>query len=128
MADAILYVCTTCRRGTNEDPCPGARLMRAIAAREAPAGVEIRGVECLSACSNGCAVALAAPGKWTYLYGGLDPETHADEILRGAALYAASSDGMPPWRERPEIFRRNVIGRTPPLLPAPPAAAPAAEG
>ena len=92
----------------------------AILAMTAPAGVTIHGVECLSACSNGCSVALAAPGKWTYIYGGLDPELHPAEILRGAALYALSTDGIPPWRERPEIFRKNVIGRTPP--PADPAA------
>ncbi len=120
MAPATLYVCTTCRKGTAAPPCPGTRLHGAILALEAPEGVEVVGVECLSACGNGCAVALAAPGKWTYLYGGLDPEAHAGEILRGAALYAQSTDGMPPWRERPEIFRKNVIGRTPPLPDTPP--------
>ena len=35
--------------------------------------------------------------------------------MRGAALYAGSDDGIPPWRARPEIFRKNVIARTPPL-------------
>lgn len=115
---ATLYVCTTCRKGLSEPEgglWPGARMMGAILGLEAPPGVTIMGVECLSACNTGCAVALAAPGKWTYLYGGLDPETHAGDILRGAGLYAQSADGLPPWRERPEIFRKNVIGRTPPL-------------
>ena len=115
MTKATLYVCTTCRKGTTDVPVPGARLHAAISALETPEGVEVVGVECLSACNNGCSVALAAPGKWTYLYGGLDPDTHAAEILRGAALYAQSTDGMPPWRERPEIFRKQVIGRTPPF-------------
>lgn len=122
MTKAILYVCTTCRKSAGEavligtdDPCPGARMLDAINALECPAGVDIRGVECLSACNNGCSVALAAPGKWTYIYGGLSPQGHAQDILSGAALYAQSADGMPPWRARPEIFRKNVIGRTPPL-------------
>jgi predicted metal-binding protein len=115
MTKATLYVCTTCRKGTADAPPPGARLHAALCALEAPEGVEVVGVECLSACNNGCSVALAAPGKWTYLYGGLDPDTHATEILRGAALYAQSVDGIPPWRERPEIFRKQVIGRTPPF-------------
>jgi predicted metal-binding protein len=115
MADAILYICTTCRRGTSEQPCPGARMLDAIEALETLPNIEIRGVECLSACNQGCAVALAAPGKWTYIYAGLDPALHAPDILRGAMLYARSADGIPPWRERPEIFRKNVIARTPPI-------------
>lgn len=118
MGGTTLYVCRTCRKGTSEEPCPGARLLDAITALECPEGVEVRGVECLSACSSGCSVALAAPGKWSYIYGGLDPDAHAPEILRGAALYAESADGIPPWRARPEIFRKNVLGRTPPPHPA----------
>jgi predicted metal-binding protein len=119
VASAILYICTTCRKGSTEEPYPGAKMLDAVNALACPEGVEIRGVECLSACTNGCSVALAAPGKWTYLYGGLDPAEHAGEILRGAGLYAASADGIPPWRARPDIFRKNVIGRTPPLTNLP---------
>ena len=37
------------------------------------------------------------------------------EILRGAALYAASADGVVPWRDRPEILRKRSLARIPPL-------------
>ena len=37
------------------------RLLAALGAGPLPAGVAIRPVECLSACSQGCAVALSAP-------------------------------------------------------------------
>ncbi len=111
---ATLTVCTTCRReGAPDEVRPGTRLLAALGT--APDGVTIRPVECLSACSNGCAVALSAPGKWSYVYGRLDPEKDAAEVLRGAALYAASSDGLVPWRERPEIFRKQSLARIPPL-------------
>ena len=111
-----LHVCTTCRAGcavAEGEPTPGARLFAALAA-EAPEGVEVRGVECLSACAQGCAVALSAPDRWSYVYGRLSAD-HAAEILAGAAAYAAAPDGLVPWRERPEIFRKQSLARLPPI-------------
>ena len=112
-----LHVCTTCRAGEvlDEDaPRPGAQLHAALTQADAPKGVKIVAVECLSACSQGAAVALSEPGKWTYVYGRL---TAADtpDILAGAAAYAASGDGLVPWRERPVIFRKQSLARIPPM-------------
>jgi predicted metal-binding protein len=117
-AAATLYVCTTCKgvgEFDPEAPRPGAVLLAALAAGGAPEGVTIKGVECLSACNTGCSIALSSPGKWTYVYGRLDPEIHAEAILAGTTLYAASTDGVVPWRERPEVFRKQSIARIPPL-------------
>jgi predicted metal-binding protein len=128
-AEVTLLVCTTCRAGEPvEDgrPVRGARLHAALAAEGAPAGVRIVAVECLSACSNGASVALAAPGRWAYVYGHM-AEADAPAILAGAARYAAAPDGLVPWRERPEIFRKRSLARLPPLsLPDPQASTPAA--
>jgi predicted metal-binding protein len=114
---AILSVCVTCRR-TDSDPedgtRPGAHLRHALDALDCPEGVEIRSVECLSACNNGCAVALSAPGKWSYVYGRMSPE-NASDILAGSAAYAATTDGLVPWRARPVIFRKQSLARIPPL-------------
>ena len=114
---ATLYVCTTCRAGEvleQDAPRPGALLMEALQAAETPEGVTIVPVECLSACSQGASVALSAPGKWTYVYGRLTKDDHAD-ILAGAAAYAATDDGLVPWRARPVIFRKQSLARIPPL-------------
>lgn len=114
---ATLYVCTTCKAGeVHEDDAdrPGARLHRALKAAGAPDGVQIVGVECLSACKTGAAVALSQAGKWTYVYGHMSEDNTA-EILEGAARYAASADGIVPWRERPEIFRKQSVARIPAL-------------
>ncbi|MGR3502606.1 DUF1636 family protein [Pseudaestuariivita sp.] len=116
---ATLYVCTTCKHEGDDPEAPrrGARLAEELLAKGAPEGVTIQPVECLSACKNGCSVALQEGGKWTYVYGRLDPdEGHADDILAGAAAYAATSDGLVPWRERPVIFRKQSIARIPPML------------
>lgn len=112
---ATLYVCTTCKVGeVNEDEGqrPGARLHRALTAAGAPDGVQIVGVECLSACKTGAAVALSQSGKWTYVYGHMTEED-APDILAGAAAYAATDDGLVPWRERPVIFRKQSVARIP---------------
>lgn len=114
---AILYVCTTCRSGEpvkEGQPVPGARLHAALVATGVPSGVRLVPVECLSACSSGCAVSLAAPGAWSYVYGHLTEED-APAILEGAARYAATPDGLVPWRERPEVFRKHGLARIPPL-------------
>jgi len=60
-------------------------------------------------------VALSAPGRWSYVYGRLNPETDAPEILAGAAAYARAPDGIVPWRERPVLFRKQSLARIPPL-------------
>lgn len=117
-----LHVCITCRRGAPADahgPRPGAALHQALVAAGAPDGVAIRPVECLSACDNGCNIALSAPGRWSYVYGHMDPDLHVADILAGAAAYAAAPDGLVPWRDRPQIFRKQSLARIPPLEPIP---------
>lgn len=115
---ATLVVCTTCRHAgwQGDSPRPGALLHAALAASGLPPGVTLRAVECLSVCGDGCAVALQSPGKWTYVYARL-AETHLTAILDGAARYAAAPDGIVPWRERPEVFRKQSVARIPPLEP-----------
>ena len=112
----VLYVCTTCRAGQpvlEGEVCPGARLHAGLLPL-VPEGVTLRAVECLSACDNGCAVALSQPGCWTYVYGRMTLDD-APEIARGAGLYAATADGIVPWRERPVIFRKQSLARIPPM-------------
>ena len=120
-ADLCLYVCITCRAsGAPDDEIrPGLRLYRALSAALARAGeaappVRIESVECLSVCKRPCTVALTSPARWTYIYGDLDPEASIGAILDGLRRYAATLDGIVPWRERPEIFRKGVVARIPP--------------
>lgn len=117
-----LHVCVTCREpgaaGDAPEDRPGARLARALAdavARgEGPPGLTVESVECLSVCKRPCTVAVSAPGRWTYIYGDLDPDTSAATILDGLARYATTPDGLVPWRERPDAFRKGVVARIPP--------------
>jgi predicted metal-binding protein len=113
---ATLSVCITCKAGQpvpDGAPRPGAQLYDALKDAGLP-GLSIRPVECLCACEQGCAIALQAPGAWGYVYGRMSA-ADAPSILEGAARYAATPDGVVPWRERPEIFRKRALARIPPL-------------
>ncbi|WP_232629517.1 DUF1636 family protein [Methylobacterium sp. Leaf118] len=124
---AVLSVCTTCRAaGDSAEPRAGARLLAALVAEadRAPVpGLAIEGAECLSVCKRPCTVAIASAGRWTYVYGDFDalaaPDESARTILAGLRRYLETPDGLVPWRERPEAFRKGVVARIPPLTPAP---------
>ncbi|KPQ12698.1 MAG: B12-responsive COG5469 family metal-binding protein [Saliniramus fredricksonii] len=131
----ILHVCLTCRQRDaegqiieTEGPRAGTRLHDNLAAAlpdDAP--FVVRGVECLSNCKRACTVGLTSPMRWSYVYGDLDPVGSIDDIIAGATLYAGTDDGIVPWRERPQIFRKGVIARIPPFpLSSSHSAAPAA--
>lgn len=112
-----LLVCTTCKReGMDPEATrPGAVLHDALAGVELPENVVLKPVECLSNCSKGCTVVLrGGTVRWTYVFGNL-PEDAVEIVVDGATRYAATSDGLVPWRERPEHFRKNCIARVPPL-------------
>jgi predicted metal-binding protein len=110
---ATLLVCVTCK--SDEGPM-GAGLFQALSERLAvEPNIELKAVECLSVCKRPCTVALAAPGKWTYVVADLTRESHLEDIVDAARRYAASPEGIVPWRDRPLAFRKGVVSRTPPL-------------
>ena len=109
-----LFVCITCRlngeTADDQQPRPGARLLKILSQLVEAGGqdfekdieqdIEIVPIECLSNCSRGCTVALSGPGKWTYVIGALDPEQHADDVIRFARLHQAHEIGRASCRER----------------------------
>ncbi len=118
--EIVIHVCVTCRGAGHVDgaPRPGAILHEALAQAlggpDAPS-VRLEPVECLSVCKRPCTVAVSGPDRWTYIYGDLDPATAVETILDGVRRYAATADGLVPWRERPEAFRKGVVARIPPF-------------
>ena len=118
---ATLYVCVTCLAGEDRETAPRAgrrlhdALVEAQRRQDDPPRFRIVEAECLSNCNRGCSVALSGPGRWSYVYGDLG-QASVDDLLAGASRYAATSDGLVPWRERPTIFRKGVIARIPPSV------------
>lgn len=118
---ATLHVCVTCVAGEDRETVlrAGRRLHDALVEaqrrQDYPPRFRIVEAECLSNCNRGCSVALSGPGRWSYVYGDLG-QASVDDLLAGASRYAATSDGLVPWRERPTIFRKGVIARIPPSI------------
>jgi predicted metal-binding protein len=112
----LIYVCVTCRRAGEPDaePRPGVLLAEATEHAAAGSQVEVRRLHCLANCTRGPSAAMRCNGSWTYVFGGLDP-ANAEALVAGAKLLAGASDGILPWRGRPEILKRALIARVPPF-------------
>ena len=68
----------------------------------------------MSGCNRSCTIAIAAPGKPTYLFGDLVPEPDcAAQILELAGLYRRSEDGALPRAVRPPALRSGILARIP---------------
>ncbi|GLK81134.1 DUF1636 domain-containing protein [Methylopila turkensis] len=113
-----ITICRTCRAAGDERPDPpGAALSRATAAKvaetNAAGSIQVTAIACLSACSRACSATVSGDGKFSYVIGGLTPDD-AGDLVAFAEAHAASADGIPPWRARPERIRKNTIARLPP--------------
>lgn len=119
---AILSICTTCRDGREAD-CGtrgGLRLARAVVARSSDRQTEnlhLRGVRCMSQCKRPCVASFSAYGRFTYVFGDLDPDTpgHIDALLDLAARYIRAPEGFLLRNQRPEPLQASILGRLPPM-------------
>jgi predicted metal-binding protein len=117
---AVIYVCITCKRQGQQEseadgqPRPGALLAEATERAAGGTEITVRRLRCLANCTRGPSAALRADGSWTYLFGGLDTPD-APALVEGARLLAGAADGILPWRGRPDILKRGLIARLPPL-------------
>jgi predicted metal-binding protein len=116
-AGATIYVCITCRRpGDPEDASrPGAELAALTARAAQGSNVIVRRVRCLANCKRGCSAAIHRAGAWAYVFGDLDAARDATALIEGARLFACATDGLMPWRGRPEPLKRGLIARVPPI-------------
>jgi predicted metal-binding protein len=115
-AQMTIFVCASC--GDKVADPSGTKLIDALAARLPPPEMRLIAIEsadCLAVCKRPGTIAFAAAGKWTYVIGDVDAELHADDIIAAAASFAQSANGIVPWRERPQIFRKGVVARIPPI-------------
>jgi predicted metal-binding protein len=66
-------------------------------------------------CARPCGVALRAPGKFTYVFGDLEPEATESAVIECATLYRSAPAGYLPREERPHVLRAGILARVPPL-------------
>ena len=116
-AGVTLFPCQLCDvGGTEKEGGKGHRLGALL--REAAAGrsdVRVQPIGCLGGCEKPCSVGVAAPGKCSYVYTGLQPDAASvAALLEYAAQYAAAPLGVVRQLERPPLLRNNVLVRIPP--------------
>lgn len=111
-----ILVCSSCRDETGSDVRPRAGEVLADDTRRAALGenIHVRAVECLGNCKRRLSAAILRDGCWNYVFGDLTVASGAD-LVAGAKLFAASSDGLIPWRGRPDSLKRGLVARIPPL-------------
>ncbi|PAX58396.1 DUF1636 family protein [Brunnivagina elsteri] len=74
----------------------------------------IEELDCLSACKRPCTVAFTAANKTSLMFGDLPPLESAAAILQLCEQYYASTNGIVPRQERPEILQKGILARIPP--------------
>jgi predicted metal-binding protein len=111
-----ILVCITCRAGIDLDhrPIPGVVLAEATRRAAAGTGIAVLGVKCLANCNRGLSAAVRRNHAWTYVFGGLDLVGAPAALVEGARLFSHATDGVMPWRGRPEALKRGLVARTPP--------------
>jgi predicted metal-binding protein len=115
LAGVTVIVCATCRDETGSDAHPRAgALLAEDTLRTAGGGIRVRTVECLGNCKRRLSAALLRDGCWSYVFGDLATTSGAD-LVAGARLLATSTDGLIPWRGRPDSLKRGLVARIPPL-------------
>lgn len=118
-APVNVFVCVSCRRANVDGQgfhLPGRQLVDALQERlSGDAAITVTPVECLAVCTRPSTIALVGADKWTYLIGNLDTDTHLDQIVESARAFQKSENGIIPWKERPEAFRKGVVARVPPF-------------
>lgn len=77
-------------------------------------GIEMRAVACLANCKRGLNASIQRADGWSYIFGDLTLES-AEDLVAGARLLAQSTDGLMPWKGRPDGLKRGMIARIPPL-------------
>jgi predicted metal-binding protein len=113
--DVTIVVCSTCRDESGSDAHPRAGAILAEDTRSAASGaIPVRTVECLGNCKRRLSAALLRKGCWSYVFGDLSADSGAD-LVASARLFARSTDGLIPWRGRPDSLKRGLVARIPPL-------------
>ncbi len=112
-----LLVCRSCAFAKDVREHNGQRggqiLLEALQTLSAPPHLSIQAFECFGVCDRHCVVALSAPNKFTYLFGGLPAYDSAEAVMDCARLYIRQVDGSLPRSLRPERVKSSLIARIP---------------
>ena len=116
---SILSVCISCRdnRESKYKERGGKRFSRIFQKSIRKKNLLLREVKCMSQCKRACIVSLTAQDSFTYIFGDVDPNQtkYAQELLELVSIYSKANEGFMRRRDRPDLFRSNILGRLPPI-------------
>ena len=116
---SILSVCISCRdnRENKYKLRGGNRFSRMLQKSIRKNNLVLREVKCMSQCKRACIVSLTAQDSFTYIFGDVDPNQtkYAQELLELVSIYSKANEGFMRRRDRPDLFRSNILGRLPPI-------------
>ncbi|MBZ9992953.1 DUF1636 family protein [Mesorhizobium sp. BH1-1-4] len=112
-----IIVCTLCRdvpTGVRSGEALCAELRSRLSAQpDLMRDFTVEGVACMAGCARPLAVAFQAPGKAAYLFGSIDAEADAGDLVRFARLYASLADGWCNSGQRPPRLAGKTLARIP---------------
>jgi len=123
-AKPTLFVCKSCDRSSEErpknQPTDGTILLDKINSlyneKLASDDLEIKPVESLWACSQGCVVSVSSPDKPTYLFVNLPPEESPTALLEFMQLYIKSRKGNIAGKKFPKLLQSAIFAQIPPVV------------
>ena len=120
MNKTVLSICSTCRDGDEENlkKRGGQRLLEKIVAyfnyKKLPF-LKLREVRCMSQCKRSCVISFTSNNCFTYVFGDINPKDpqYVKSLFDLVILYGKAEEGFLRRRDRPELFKSNILGRLP---------------
>ena len=120
MNETVLSICSTCRDGDEENlkKRGGERLLENIVAyfncKKLPF-LKLREVRCMSQCKRSCVISFTSNNCFTYVFGDINPKDpqYVKSLFDLVILYGKAEEGFLRRRDRPELFKSNILGRLP---------------
>jgi len=116
-----LHVCGTCRPMGATVPVAGKQgaadlvaFARRVAAHFPTGTFGIQVYPCLGGCTRRGRFSVSAPGRWSWLFAGIDPETDGDTLLMFLRAWLSAPAGLVDKKERSSWVKMKSIGRVPP--------------
>ena len=120
MNETVLSICSTCRDGDEENlkKRGGQRLLENIVAyfnyKKLPF-LKLRKVRCMSQCKRSCVISFTSNNCFTYVFVDINPKDpqYVKSLFDLVILYGKAEEGFLRRRDRPELFKSNILGRLP---------------
>ena len=118
--NTVISICISCRDNKENFYVDrgGSRLSQNVYKQlKKEKGVDIRGVKCMSNCKRACILSISSQNGFTYMFGDIDPmnSDYVKSLKDLILIYKSKTDGFLLRKERPNLFKSNIVGRFPPL-------------